>query len=267
MKIGFLGTGKMATAIARGMLTKGIVSKTDIFGVDISEKAREEFAKNTGAQPKALPDKMVDDADILVIAVKPQVAEDAVKSIADQGSGKLLISIAAGLPLSKLCAWFNSQRVVRVMPNTPAMIGRGASAFCCAAEVTRKDINDVRNILTAIGTVNKVKEELMDAVTALSGSGPAYVFEMVQALTEAGTACDLPPDIAGQLAIQTVSGSAEMLSKGLGTPEDLRDAVTTPGGTTAAGLAVMEDNGFRKMIEKTVRAARDRSMELGGGKG
>lgn len=263
MKIGFLGTGKMATAIARGLLQRKIVSATDIAGVDIAEEARAAFATATGVQAAATTEHLSQAADIIVIAVKPQVAKTAVKPLAGHCRDKLVISIAAGLHLRKLCDWLDSTRVIRVMPNTPAMVGRGASAFCCSNGVKPQDKEAVQCILDAVGTVIEVEEPLMDAVTAISGSGPAYVFEMISALADAGAACDLPREEALQLAIQTVAGAAEMLRCDMGSPEDLRDAVTSPGGTTEAGLGVLHKGQFRKLIADTVRAARDRSVELG----
>ena len=264
MKIGFIGTGKMATAIAKGILDRGIVAADDVCGIDIDPGARQAFATATGVATSADADSILGPVDIVILAVKPQAAKAAVEPIAEHCQGKLVISIAAGLRLSDLCAWFGSKRIVRVMPNTPAMVGRGASAFCGAEGTARNDAENVRLIFEAVGTAVEVTEDKMDAVTALSGSGPAYFFEMIQALTDAGGQCGLDKDTARELAVQTAAGAAEMLNRGLGSPDQLRDAVTSPGGTTAAGLAVMKENNFRKLIADTVRAAHDRSVELGG---
>jgi pyrroline-5-carboxylate reductase len=175
----------------------------------------------------------------------------------------LLVSIAAGLPLSRLCSWFGHSRVIRTMPNTPLLVGYGATVFTCAEAVSDADREFVRRIFGALGTVHEMPETAMDAVTALSGSGPAYMFEMVQALVDAGAAVGLEAEAAFELVTQTMAGAAAMLKRGMGTPEELRIAVTSPGGTTAAGLGVLQAAGFRELLQQTVRAARDRSIELG----
>jgi len=202
---------------------------------------------------------------VVLLAVKPQAAEDAVVPLAGACAGKLVISICAGLPLARLAGWFASQRVIRVMPNTPLVVGQGATVFTCGTDVTRGDRAVAQRIFGALGVALELPEEMMDAVTALSGSGPAYVFEMIQGLVEAGVEAGLPADVALVLTVQTVAGAAEMVRRGLGAPDELRAAVTSKGGTTAAGLAVFARADYRRLLKEVVRAARERSAELGRG--
>ena len=265
MKIGFVGAGKMASAIAGGLVENGVWSATDLLAADVSAAARARFVAATGVRCLETAGAVVPDVDVVLLAVKPQVAQAAIAPIADQAGGKLVVSIAAGITLARLCSWFGTDRVVRVMPNTPLTVGQGASAFACAAGVRDGDRDIVSAIFGALGVVHELAEEQLDAVTALSGSGPAYVFEMIQALVEAGVAEGLPADVALELTAQTVAGAATMVQRKLGTPDDLRIAVTSPGGTTAAGLAVLAEAGFRGLVAEVVQAAARRSAELGRG--
>lgn len=265
MKLLLVGAGKMATAIGRGLVEKRVLSATDLLAADVSPAARQAFAAATGAvcAESALP--LAPSADVLVLAVKPQVARDAALSLAAAGGGKLVISICAGLTVATLGSWFGHNRIIRVMPNTPLMVGKGASVFACGAGVNDADRKIAENIFGTLGVVCELPEEKIDAVTALSGSGPAYVFEMIQGLVEAGVAAGLPAGVALDLTAQTVAGAAEMVQRKLGTPDELRVAVTSPGGTTAAGLAEFAKADFRGLLKKVVLAARDRSLELGRG--
>jgi pyrroline-5-carboxylate reductase len=267
MKLAFIGAGRMATAIARGLLDKQVVVPDDVKAVDVSAEARERFSAMTGADCLGSARDTLAGADTVLLAVKPQVAEQVVQALAGMCTDKLLISIMAGVPLSRLCTWLGSDRVVRVMPNTPLTVARGASAFACAAGVSAADRALTEQVFASLGLAAEVEEGQLDAVTALSGSGPAYVFEFVQALADAGVAAGLPAELALDLTVQTVAGAAEMLSRKLDTPDNLRIAVTSPGGTTAAGLAVLDTAGFRDLVRAVVTAARDRSVELGKGAG
>lgn len=263
MKLAFLGAGKMATAIAAGLVQSEILPSDALQAADISAEAAEDFTRATGVACSPHADSALAGADIAVLAVKPQVAEQAVRELRGMWADKLCVSIAAGLTLDKLCDWFEHQRVVRVMPNTPLMVGLGASVFCCAPAVTEQDRSLVHRMFGTVGIAREMAENKMDAVTALSGSGPAYIFEMVQAMVDGAELVGLPPDTALELSIQTVLGAATMLDRRLGSPDDLRRAVTSPGGTTAAGLEVMAKNNFRGLVAQVIRAARDRSAELG----
>jgi len=263
-KLGFIGAGKMATAIAKGLADRQAWPRTAMLAADVAPAARAAFATATGGV--ACGESAVEvaqAADIVLLAVKPQKAPEVVPLIAPACRGKLVISIAAGLTLKRLAGWFGHDRIIRVMPNTPLMVGKGATVFTCGAGVTAADRATATSIFGALGIVFELDETHMDAVTALSGSGPAYVFEMVAALVEAGVEIGLPRDVAHALTVQTVAGAAAMLEQGLGTPDELRNAVTSPGGTTAAGLAVMAKAEFRTLKRDVVRAAHARSIELG----
>ncbi len=262
MKIGFLGTGKMATAIARGLIDKKDWGPEQMAGMDISAEAREQFEATTGIPAFEHLSQLAQHSQAIVLGVKPQQAREASQAARDHFQDKLVISIAAGLPLTKLSRWFGHQRIVRVMPNTPSTVGRGMSVYACGNEVTEEDTGLVESVLGAIGMVERLEEKHLDAATALSGSGPAYIFEIMQGLIEAGEAAGLPPETATRLTAQTVAGAAAMVQEKIGSPEELRDAVTSPGGTTEAGLKVLHKGNLRKLIKKTVLAARDRSIEL-----
>ncbi|OPZ24127.1 MAG: Pyrroline-5-carboxylate reductase [Lentisphaerae bacterium ADurb.BinA184] len=263
MKIGFLGAGKMATALAKGLVDKGVCAPADLLAADVAAAARQAFTEATGVACSADAAAMARAVDVLVVAVKPQVAAAAVAGLREFCGGRLVVSIAAGIPLVRLAAWVGHDRLVRVMPNTPVVVGMGASVFAAAAGVDEADRRLVGRMFGAVGLALEMPEERLDAVTALSGSGPAYAFEMIRALTAGAVALGLPPEAALQLAAQTLAGAAEMVRRGLGTPEQLRVAVTSPGGTTAAGLAVLDRAGFPALVAEVLRAARDRSVELG----
>lgn len=198
-----------------------------------------------------------------VVAVKPQDVAAACEAVGRAGVDRLL-SIAAGVPLAKLeAALPPGTPVVRAMPNTPALVGAGAAAIAGGAAAKGEDLEWAESILGAVGTVTRVPESLLDAVTGLSGSGPAYVFLVAEALIAAGTAVGLPHDVSVGLTTQTLLGAARLLAETGQTPEDLRAQVTSPGGTTAAGVAVLEDALLRDAFKRAVEAATRRSNELG----
>ena len=251
----------MATALATAIVKNNVLPATEIIAADISEAARTAFTAATGVQCTDNAASYAPKAEVLFLAVKPQVAEAAVKALPKTSA--LVISICAGIPLAKLSGWFGSERIIRVMPNTPLMVGKGASCYALGKTASPKDGEFARRVLGTAGIAYEVKEEQLDAVTGLSGSGPAYVFELAKALTLAGEAVGLAPELSLELSIQTIVGAGEMLARKIGTPDQLRDAVTSPNGTTAAGLAVMADQNFRNTIKETVIAAKNRSVELG----
>jgi len=263
MKTVFIGAGKMATALATAIVKGGLVDAADITAADILPQARKAFTENTGVNCVEDVSSLIPTAELLVLAVKPQVAEAAVKALPKVSPKTLVISICAGVTLTRLASWFGHGRIVRVMPNTPLMVGKGASCFAAGPQVTEADAAFAKQLLGAAGIAFQVAEEQLDAVTGLSGSGPAYVFELAKAMALAGENVGLAPEMSLELTIQTIAGAAEMLSRKLGTPDSLRDAVTSPNGTTAAGLAVMREADFRKIISDTVLAATKRSTELG----
>lgn len=263
MNIAIIGTGKMGTAIAGGLVDQAIVDADELCGADVSRQTREAFAIATGARVCADAAEAVRDADIVLLAVKPQVAAEVARQVATACNGKLILSIAAGIRIDSLREWFGTARVVRVMPNTPMMIGQGVAAFSCADGVSEVDRATVRTIFEAVAIAREIPEALMDAVTALSGSGPAYVFEFIQAMVEAAAGLGMDADDALDLTAQTVVGAAQMVRSGCGSPEELRDAVTSKGGTTAEGLRVLDEGDFRGLMQRVLQAAHDRSVELG----
>lgn len=264
-KIGFIGSGKMATAIAAGIVNKDIFSPSEIMASDVSEISLGGFKASCGGYTCTDNNRVVNECSTVVLAVKPQVAE-AVCSTLEIPEGTHIISIAAGLKIETLKSWLKSEKITRVMPNTPLMVGKGASAYCSSSGVTESEKELVESVFGSAGVIHEVEEKDIDAVTGVSGSGPAYVYEFIQALTDAGIANGLSHETSLDLAVQTVAGAAEMVAKNMGTPDELRDAVTSPNGTTYAALQVLKQKEFRKVIGDAVDAAVNRSIELGMGK-
>ena len=266
-KIGIIGAGKIGSAIARGIIRAGLVVKDQVLASDVSDPLRQSIAKELGI--KVTPDNgtVCDFADIVILAVKPQIVDSVLKESAKKlGKAKLLVSVAAGVPLSRLQANLaRGARVVRVMPNIPCVVGAGAAGYAGGEQATAKDMETVGLVLNSFGVALPVEEKYLDAVTGLSGSGPAYVFLFIEALADGGVQVGLSRDVALKLALQTVYGSARMAlesSKHLG---ELRDEVTSPGGTTIAGLYALEQKGFRGTVMEAVASATRRSEELGKG--
>jgi pyrroline-5-carboxylate reductase len=263
MHIGFIGSGRMASALLEGILRAAIAPPADILITDKLPAASADLARRTGAQARPSNAEVASGSDLLILCVKPGDVPQALREAGDL-SGKLLVSIAAGVPLRRLReSAAGNPRLVRVMPNTPALIGRGAAAYAAAEGATTDDLAVTERIFGAVGVVVRVKEELLDAVTGLSGSGPAFVYTVVEALADGGVLMGLPRDIALRLASQTVLGAAAMILETGLHPAQLRDQVTSPGGTTIAGLEALEDAGLRAALMAAVRAATERSGELG----
>lgn len=263
--IGFFGCGQMARALAKGFLKSGVRRPTEIVGSDPIEQARHAFRADSGADIAESNAALVQRCSVLILAVKPQAAKAVFAEIRHLLSAKhLLISIAAGVPLAKLSQLAGQDcRLVRVMPNTPCLVGAGASAFTAGANATPEDRALVRQLLESVGLVHEVNENLLDAVTGLSGSGPAYVFQMIEALSDGGVRAGLPRDVSNSLAAQTVLGAAQMVLETKLHPGQLKDMVASPNGTTIAGLAVLESRAVRSAFLDAVMAATDRSKELG----
>jgi pyrroline-5-carboxylate reductase len=265
LTIGFLGAGKMATALAKGFVRAEIVFPKEIIAGDLSELALENFARETSAKTTAANAEVLKFAGIVVLAVKPDHVAEVLaglrRSFTDQ---HLLISIAAGVTLAKLEAALPAgARVIRVMPNTPALVGESASAFALGKNATAADGELAKKLLSAVGVAFQVKESLLDAVTGLSGSGPAYVYQFIEAMSDGGVAAGLPRDIATKLAAQTVLGAAKMVLETGQHPGALKDQVTSPGGTTIEGLHELEKGRLRAIVMSAVRAATEKSKKLG----
>jgi pyrroline-5-carboxylate reductase len=262
-KIAFLGAGNMATAFVDGLLAQRVANPADLACYGGADATAATLAARTGIRNAANHDDLLADADALIVAFKPQHLADADAHFGELTAGKLVISILAGKKLSSLTRVFSRARnVVRTMPNTPGQIGAGITAWCSRDPLCAADQQLVEKILGALGQVVAVDESQMDAITAVSGSGPAYLFEFAGALRDAAIAAGLAPDVAHKLSVQTVLGSAQLLARKNIEPEILRNQVTSPNGTTYAGLQRMAARDFRGMLKETVLAAKARSEEL-----
>ncbi|MBW8863693.1 MAG: pyrroline-5-carboxylate reductase [Verrucomicrobia bacterium] len=267
LKIGFLGAGKMATALARGFLNAKLVKAGQLVAADPFEAARKQFAAETGAKTVGANLEAAKAANVLILATKPDQVAAALAEISSVFTkDHLVVSIAAGVTLAKLeAALTTGARVIRVMPNTPALVGAGASGYALGKNATPADGELAKKLLSAVGIAMQVKESLLDAVTGLSGSGPAYVYQFIEALSDGGVAAGLPRDVATRLAAQTVLGGAKMvLDTGIH-PGALKDQVTSPGGTTIEGLHELEKGKLRATVMSAVRAATEKSKKLGQG--
>jgi pyrroline-5-carboxylate reductase len=265
LTLGFLGAGKMATALGRGFIRAGLVSARQVMASDPNSAARAAFKKQTGAATTERNLEVAGFASTLILAVKPDYAATVLNEVRDAFTkDHLLISIVAGLPLAKMeTALGTHARLVRVMPNTPALLGCSASGYSLGKATRPEDGRLAQKLFSAVGVAFPLKESLLDAVTGLSGSGPAYVYLFIEALSDGGVAAGLPRDVATQFAAQTVLGSARMvLETGLH-PGALKDMVTSPGGTTIEGLHELEKAKFRGAVISAVRAATEKSKKLG----
>ena len=264
-KIGFIGAGQMGSALIRGFMEKGLFSKDEIFASDPSRERRSLMEKEFGIETFDDNKACVGCSDIVLLAVKPQVMGPVLDDIRDHLKDiHLIVSIAAGISTAFIEGRLKEgARVVRVMPNTPALIHEGAAAISKGRYATEEDLDLCVTLFEAVGIAVKVPEALMDAVTGLSGSGPAYCFRFIEALIEGGVLEGLPRDVATQLAVQTVVGAARLLSTSNRHPGELEAMVTSPGGTTIRGLFALEKNGFSAAIMEAVKEATRRSQELG----
>ncbi|MEM6798427.1 MAG: pyrroline-5-carboxylate reductase [Planctomycetota bacterium] len=266
--IAFIGAGKMATALARGFVSAGMVETSSIRASDPGEAALDAFCESAPGCVRAETNAdAVDGADVVILAVKPQHLPGVLAGLATAPAARpLFVSIAAGFSLASLESGLpTGARVVRVMPNTPSLVGRGVSAFSPGQHATGDDSTLVGRLLEAVGAAHEVPESQLDAVTGLSGSGPAFVYTIIEAMTDAGIRAGLPAAVAADLAARTVAGAAHMVLETGDHPALLRRAVTSPGGTTAAGLAALDRHGLRHALGEAVAAAVVQSKELGKG--
>ena len=264
-KISIIGGGNMGEVIAAGIVSTGLVPATDLTVTDVVID-RLDYLKNKYAIAVATDNKAaVKTADIVILAVKPQAMGNALSELAPAVTkAKLMISIAAGIPTSFIEGYLKKgTRVIRVMPNTPALIGEGAAALAVGMAASEADLALARKIFDSVGLTVTVNEDLMDAVTGLSGSGPAYGFIIIEALSDAGVKMGLSRDTALKLAAQTMAGAAKLCLKGDRHPGQLKDMVTSPGGTTIAGIKALEEGKLRATLMEAVEAATLRSKELG----
>ncbi|MGQ9500279.1 MAG: pyrroline-5-carboxylate reductase [Dissulfurimicrobium sp.] len=263
--VGFIGGGQMAEALIKGLISSGFVSKEKIVASDPSEERRNHLAKIYGIRVTGENKEVVLGSYVLVLAVKPQIISMVLKDISEYVTvDHLILSIAAGITIKSLQEGLpHNSRVIRIMPNTPALIGYGAAALSAGSFAREEDILLAKEIMNSIGITAVLSEHLMDAVTGLSGSGPAYVFAFIEGLIDAGVREGLPRPVATELVLQTVIGSAVMCKETGKHPSDLTAMVTSPGGTTIEGLYMLEKGAFRGILMDAVRAATRRSRELG----
>ncbi len=265
MNLGVIGCGKMGTALVGGAIRSGAVAAANVIGVDPYQGARDHFANTTGARVSTEISALAE-CGVILLCTKPLDVRSALNEVSQSSAGSplLVISIAAGITISALeLAAAGHIRVIRAMPNTPALVGKGAAAFCLGSQATAEDAETARLLLEAVGLAVAVPERLMDVVTGLSGSGPAYVYLMIEALADGGVSAGLPRADALRLAAQTVLGAAAMVLETGEHPAVLKDMVTSPGGTTIAGLAELERRGLRSALIEAVGAATRRAVELG----
>ncbi len=263
--LAFLGAGAMGEALTRGLLAAKVYAPHDIVLFDVDGPRVEKLAASLGVRASDSPLDATANAEVILLAVKPQIVEAALQPLRETITpAQTLVSIAAGVSTSRLEACFaQNVPVVRVMPNTPALVGAAATAICAGKYATAAHLARARTLFEAVGIAVEADEKLLDAVTGLSGSGPAYVFLFIEALADGGVRAGLPRDVALQLAAQTVMGSAQMVLETREHPATLKDRVASPGGTTIAGLHALENGAFRGVVMDAVVAASERSKELG----
>lgn len=262
MKIGFLGAGKMAGAIARGILASGLCRPDDLAASDHHRSTLSKLAADTGLRAASDNPDAAKGADAILLCVKPADAAAALAEAGEALAGRTLISIVAGLTTERLEELAPAARVVRAMPNTAATVGRSATSIAPGKSATDTDIELAEKILSAVGKVFRVAEKDMNAITALSGSGPAFIYLILEAMADGAVAAGLSRTLAHELAVETLAGSAEMAEKAPHHPAVLREMVTSPGGTTIAGLLHLEKAAVRAAFAEAVRAAANRAEEL-----
>lgn len=262
IKLGIIGGGVMAEAILSRLLTQEIYDSDTVL-VSEPQRQRQEFLQQQYQVNVTADNRSVTAAAAILLAIKPQALAAVLSDLSALAPSIPIISILAGVPLKRLEDAFPNNPIIRVMPNTPATVGAGMTAIAPGKQVQSLHLDLTKKIFCAVGEVVEVPESLMDAVTGLSGSGPAFVAMMIEALADGGVAAGLPRAIASQLALQTVLGTAQLLNSTGTHPAQLKDQVTSPGGTTIAGVAQLEKQGFRSAVIEAVYAAYRRSQELG----
>jgi pyrroline-5-carboxylate reductase len=262
--IGLIGGGQMGEALVRGMINSGLVEAGRIMVAEPDEKRRDFLSRTYRIKVTDIAEVLCDFSSVLILAVKPQIIRPVLARYKlFIGSSHLLISIAAGVPISAIEREIGGQRIIRVMPNTPALVLAGASALSPNEQASAEDLQLGMEIFSAIGTCVHLPESLLDAVTGLSGSGPGYVFIFIEAMIDGGVLAGIPRPVAEQLVLQTVYGSAKLALETGKPPAVLKGMVTSPGGTTIAGLHVLEEAGLRGAVMTAVDQASKRSKELG----
>ena len=268
-KIGFIGGGNMAEAMIKGLLSASFIEAKNVFVSEPSEAKRDTLHAEYKIKVSADNRELVKKCDIIILAVKPQIVQKVLRDIASLvGRDKLVISIAAGVPIAIMDDVLRGGKnkkfsIVRTMPNTPALVQEGVTAIASGEHVRKIDVKIAHRIFEAVGRTVDVEEDQLDAVTGLSGSGPAYIFMLIEALSDAGVKMGLSREVANTLTIQTVLGSAKLARESGKHPGELKDMVTSPGGTTISGLHALEEGSLRTTLMNAVEDATLRSRELG----
>ena len=268
-KIAFIGSGNMAEALISGLIDASVFNPDDILCSDISKKRLEYIHHDYNVHTSTDNIEVARKADIIILSVKPQIILKVLDQLSETViSSKLIVSVVAGISLEIIQKALSKKsaktfRLVRAMPNTPALVQAGATALSKGADASEKDIKTAFEIFQAVGKVVEVNEDMMDAVTGLSGSGPAYVFLIIDALADAGVKVGLPRDISMTLSVQTMLGASKLASESGDHPGKLKDMVTSPGGTTIAGIHSLEKGSLKAILMNAVEAATMRSRELG----
>jgi len=263
-KIGFIGAGKMATAITKGIIDAKICESSNIFIYDINDNALEKIRKDLNITPKKSAEEVVSYSDIMIFAVKPFVMRDVLSNLEGKfKENQLIVSIAAGISTKTIEEYTGNLPVIRVMPNTPAFVKEGMSAVCKGTFAQEKDADIVCEIFNSLGKAIKEEEKNIDAITAVSGSGPAYFYCFINEFAKAGEKYGLNKNTALLLAAQTALGSAKMIMETGISPEELIKNVTTPGGCTAVGNDILTENKIGEIIDKVVKGTKDKAHELG----
>jgi pyrroline-5-carboxylate reductase len=264
-ELGILGAGNMAEAIVRGVLSAKRVQADRIIAADVSPERRELFEKQLGVKTTEDNRLVASQSDVLLLSVKPQMCKTVLEGIAAVTKPEAaIISIMAGISSHYIDAALGGhRRVVRTMPNTPMLVGEGMVAIAAGQYATAEDLLRSRQLFEAAAAVIEVREDQIDAVTAVSGSGPAYFFFLVEQMIQAGVDLGLSPEQARLLAAKTAMGAAKMLMTSTDSPQELRRKVTSPGGTTHAAITTMQSLNFPEVVQKAVKACSDRSKELG----
>ena len=262
-KLAFLGSGNLASAIVRGLLERKVYAPSAIACTSKTGLTAANLARETGIVHEADLTRLVGPAEIVILAFKPQSLAGADPRLAELTRGKLVVSLLAGKKIGTLAQSFpHARNIVRTMPNTPSAIGAGVTSYCTRAPLAPDDRTAVEAMLGALGIHLEVPESQLDALTALGGSGPAFLFEYVAAMREAGIAAGLTPDVATKVALETTLGAARLLARTGEEPEALRNKVTSPNGSTFAGLQVMAARQFRDLIKETILTSKRRAEEL-----
>lgn len=264
MKLGFIGTGNMASAIMGGIIGKKMISAEEIIGADLLAPGREKVKEQFGIQVTEKSQEVVEKAEVIILSVKPQFYEDVINQIKDcVKKEQIIITIAPGKTLAWLAEKFGKEvKIVRTMPNTPALVGEGMTAMCPNEHMEKEETEYVKRLLESFGRVEVVPERLMDVVVSVSGSSPAYVFMMIEAMADAAVSGGMPRAQAYQFAAQAVYGSAKMVLETGKHPGELKDMVCSPAGTTIEAVRTLEEMGFRSSIIEAMKVCEEVSRNL-----